>query len=60
MKRVLALCLAAVMCLALLPIQSDYVRRNPIPEDDFWARVAFYTMAQSVTDEVICSEVIYQ
>lgn len=40
-------------------VQESYINRHPLPEDDFWERLAIRTMAQMVADEVVCHELIY-
>lgn len=40
-------------------IQESYIHRHPLPEDDFWERLAIRTMAQMVANEVVCHELIY-
>lgn len=40
-------------------VQESYINRHPLPEDDFWERLAIRTMAQMVANEVVCHELIY-
>lgn len=40
-------------------VQESYINRHPLPENDFWERLAIRTMAQMVADEVVCHELIY-
>lgn len=40
-------------------VQESYINRHPLPEDDFWERLAICTMAHMVANEVICHELIY-
>lgn len=40
-------------------VQDSYINRHPLPEDDFWERLAIRTMAQMVSDEVVCHGLIY-
>ena len=39
-------------------IQDNYIAKHPLPEDDFWERVAIRMMAQMVADEVVCFQII--
>lgn len=40
-------------------VQESYINHHPLPEDDFWERLAIRTMAQMVADEVVCHGLIY-
>lgn len=39
-------------------IQEQYIERHPLPDDDFFERVAIRTMAQMVGDEVAMEQVV--
>lgn len=39
-------------CLSVT-LQESYVNRYPLPEDDFWERLAIRTMAQMAANEVV-------
>lgn len=41
-------------------IQDCYIAKHPLPEDDFWERVAIRMMAQVVADEMVCYQIIWQ
>lgn len=40
-------------------VQESYIKRHPLPDDDFWERLAICTMAQMVANEVVSHELIY-
>lgn len=41
-------------------IQDCYIAKHPLPENDFWERVAIRMMVQMVADEVVYFQMIQQ
>lgn len=39
-------------------VQEQYIERHPLPEEDFFERVAIRTMAQMIGDEIAMFEIV--
>ncbi|MFI3201315.1 MAG: TnpV protein [Eubacteriales bacterium] len=39
-------------------VQENYIERHPLPDDDFFERLAIRTMAQMIGDEIAMEEVV--
>lgn len=49
----------AALCLSE-QIRENYIAKHPLPEDDFWERVAIRMMAQMVAEKMVCFQIIQQ